>query len=213
MKNLDNGTVKKNVMLKPAQWIFLCVLITGSLVRLIGLGYVPGKGGLNQDEAYTIYDAWCLANFGMDSREYSMPVYTYAWGKYGGQSVFQLYAILPLVKMFGAENYFWSRLPQVLLGILSLLIIYGVGKRLKDEKFGLILMVALAICPWHIMQSRWALDCNFFPGLLLIAVYFAVRAREKRSFLPLFSLFIGLALYGYASPWIVMPFFFADCIL
>ena len=211
MKKISRDDKEKT--LKYLQWIFWGILLTGAVVRLFGLGYFPGKGGLNQDEAYTIYDAWCLANYGMDSREYSMPVYTYAWGKYGGQSVFQLYAILPLIKLFGAGNYFWARLPQALLGIFSLPVIYGIGKRLHDEKYGLILMAALAICPWHIMQSRWALDCNYFPGLLLIAVYFAIYAQEKRSMVLLFSLFFGFSLYVYASPWIIMPFLFAACLL
>ena len=54
------------------------IMIIGFSVRLIGLGAVPE--GLNTDEASIGYDAYSIANYGIDRNGNKLPVFLEAWG-------------------------------------------------------------------------------------------------------------------------------------
>lgn len=74
-----------------------------------------------------------------------------------------------------------------------------------DRKLATWGLFLLAICPWHIMMSRWGLDANLAPGFLIFGLYFFVRGIEDKRFLPLSGLFYGLSLYCYAVIWPIVP--------
>ena len=65
-------------------------------------------------------------------------------------------------------------------------------KELKNEKVAIIGLAFFVICPWHIMKSRWGLESNIFPDLVLWAVYFIVLAlkKNKMSFLYIASVIL-----------------------
>lgn len=69
----------------------------------------------------------------------------------------------------------------------------------------LISLFALAICPWHIMMSRWGLDANLAPGFLMFGFYFFIRGLEQEKYLLLSGFFYGLSLYCYAVIWPIVP--------
>jgi hypothetical protein len=58
--------------------ISLYILVT----RLFGLDLIPG--GLNQDEAAIGYDAWALANYGIDRNGFTFPILPMSWGSGAG---------------------------------------------------------------------------------------------------------------------------------
>src|SRR5512137_893858 len=53
------------------------------------------------------------------------------------------------------QSEFWARLPSALLGTLTVLVIYRLG-RLRSERIGLIAAGLLAIDPMHIWYSQEA---------------------------------------------------------
>src|SRR5699024_2523005 len=65
----------------------------------------------------------------------------------------------------------------------------------------------IVICPWHFMQSRWALDCNLLSSMLLISIYIltkAVKTKSKAIYL-LAGILFGITLYTYALSYIIIP--------
>ena len=54
------------------------LFLVGCAARLVALTSLPN--GLNQDEAYAGYNAWCILHYGVDSAGYRNPVYLNAWG-------------------------------------------------------------------------------------------------------------------------------------
>lgn len=180
--------------------LFVLFLLTGAFVRLWRFGAVPE--GLNQDEAFAAYEAWCLLTTGRDSFGHSLPVYLTAWGS--GMNALESYLMIPCLALFGRTA--WAvRLPQLIVGLLSLPAAYGVGKRAADKWAGLCGMFLLAVCPWHVMLSRWALESNLAPGFLLFGLYFFLRGLEDCRWLPLSALMYGLSLYCYAAVWPFVP--------
>ncbi len=182
------------------KWCFFIIMLIAVLSRTIGLGKYPG--GVSMDEAYAGYEAWSLLNYGTDSWGYTNPVYLNVWGS--GMSVLNSVLMIPFVKILGL-NTIATRIPQMLIGILSVYVFYLLLKKLRGTNTALLGMFLMAICPWHVMMSRWGLDCNLAPGFLLFGFYFFVLGLEKQKFLPMSALFWGLSLYCYATVWIVVP--------
>ena len=180
--------------------LFALFLLAGAAVRLWRFGSVPE--GLNQDEAFAGYEAWCLLTTGRDSLGHSLPVYLTAWGS--GMNALESYLMLPFLALFG-RTALAVRLPQLIVGLLSLPAAYGVGKRAAGRWAGLCGMLLLAVCPWHVMLSRWGLESNLAPGFLLFGLYFFLRGMEDSRWLLPSALMYGLALYCYATLWPFVP--------
>lgn len=181
-------------------WFWL-ILAAGIFARAYQFGSVPG--GINQDEAFAAYEAWSLLKYGIDTAGYHNPVYLTAWGS--GMNALETYLMMPFIALFGLES--WAiRLPQLIVAVLSIWVVYLLVRRLVNEKAGLIAMFMLAICPWHIIMSRWGLESNLAPGFLLFGLWFFVKGLDKPRYLMLSALMYGLALYTYATYWIYVPF-------
>lgn len=121
---------------------------------------------------------WDEINFAEASRE-MLETGNYAIPQIGFEPFWEkppLFFWLQVVcmKMFGV-NEFASRLPNAICGVLTLILLYRLGKKLVDEQFG-----------W-----MWAL---IYAGSLLPQLYFKSGIID-----PWFNLFIFLAVYQLAS--------------
>ena len=180
--------------------LFLGLILVGAAVRLVWLGDVPL--GLNQDEASIGYEAWALLEHGMDRHGYRYPVHFVSWGS--GQNALYAYLAMPFIEFLGL-NVLAVRLPQALLGVAALFAMYAVGRRLVDGRFALCALFVLAISPWHIMLSRWGLESNLLPVLVLFAFALLLRGLERpRCIVPAF-VFLSLALYAYGTAYVFVP--------
>lgn len=174
--------------------LLLAVLLMGVLVRCIAFGDLPS--GLNPDEASMAYDAYADMTYGMDRNGDHLPVYAVAWGS--GQNMGYNYLVRPFIALLGL-NAFAVRLPMLLLNCLSLLAFYGLAKACFGPKTGLWALFLLAVCPWHIMLSRWALESNLAVPVMIFAAYFLVKARARPVlFVPGLGL-CALCLYAYSA--------------
>ena len=185
---------------KTERTILAALFALGLFARVWRFGAAPP--GLNQDEAFAAYDAWALLRYGTDSSLHPWPVYLTAWGS--GMNALESYLMIPFLALFGVKAWV-IRLPQLLLGLAALPASLSLGRRLTDRRGGLCLLAVLALCPWHIMLSRWALESNMAPELLLLGLCFFCKGLKKRPWLPLSALCYGLSLYAYSAVWPVMP--------
>lgn len=197
-------TVKtaKKTWFSQTNILFLLILMVGALVRLLYLGSVPG--GLHQDEAIVAWNAYSLFNYGYDSAGHVWPMYVADWGD--GHSLLYPILTLPFIALSGNHlSHFMTRLPQALVGIFTIWVLYGILKRMFNEKMGLWGAFLLAICPWHITMCRWGLDANLVPGFLMFGLYFFIRGLDNEKYLLLSGLFYGLTLHSYAVIWPFVP--------
>ncbi len=179
------------------------ILILGGTLRFVMLGSVPG--GMHQDEAFVAWNAFAMLREGMDSAGHHFPVYMADWGD--GHSALYVWLLVPLFALSGGNiTPALSRFPQAAVSFLTLWAVYCLMKRLLGTRAGLWGLALLAVCPWHIMMSRWGLDANLAPGFLIFGLYFFVRGLEREQFLLLSGLFYGLSLYCYAVVWPIVPF-------
>ena len=193
---------------KTTMIIFAVIFLVGAFLRLFKLGQVPL--GLQQDEASIGYDAFCLVNYGTDRNGYPWPIYPITWGC-GGGSPLLIYLNVLSIKLFGTGIVKLRMIPAI-CGILTIPVFFGIlkeisGKRAFSNEISLFGAAFLAICPWHVILSRWTLDSNIMPFTLGLAVYLFILAIGKRSTLLycLSAAMYAVCMYSYGSATIVVP--------
>lgn len=181
---------------------FFIILVIAILSRIILLEQFPN--GIHEDEAGMMYDAFCMAEYGTDRYLNENPVYLINFG--GGQSV--LYAAITsiFIKIFGL-SVFIIRLPAVVFSIVTIILAYLLSKKYIGKKFALIFSFLITICPWHIMQSRWGLDCNLLSSFIMISVYALLNSKRNWHYV-ITGILWGITLYTYALSYIMLPVFF-----
>lgn len=188
--------------------IIQILLFLGVIIRSVYLTYPYGNF---PDESIAGYDAWCIANYGVDQHLASYPVYLQSWGS--GQSAVYAYLAVPFVKLFGLSIEA-LRLPMVIVSSISLLFFYyALRKTQQDKSLIFAIILVFVISPWHIMKSRWALDCNLCPEFVLIGVGFillaihAIGSRKQLAYYVVAFAFFILGAYSYGAGWFMLPLF------
>jgi len=186
---------------KHTELLFIIIMAAGIFARVYMFGDIPC--GINQDEAYAGYEAYSLLHYGKDSYGYHFPVYFISWGS--GMNVLETYLMMPFIALFGLETWV-IRLPQLIMSVITLIVSYLLMECLFDKRAGLITMFLVAIAPWHIMFSRWALESNLAPAFLMPGFYFFVRGMDRQVYYIVSAVMYGLSLYTYATIWVLVPF-------
>ncbi len=185
--------------------ISFIILLIGCFCRLFLIDKYPV--GLNQDEASIGYEAYSLIQNGTDRNGFSYPVNLVAWGS--GQNVLYAYLSMPFIKLLGL-NILSTRIVMALIGCLTLLVIYLFTSKQLKHKHSLIVLLMLAIMPWHLTKSRFGLESNIFPDLILYAVillYLGFKKHKKKYYF-FSSIILGISTYAYGTSYLFVPILF-----
>ncbi|AIQ44966.1 hypothetical protein R70723_02885 [Paenibacillus sp. FSL R7-0273] len=185
----------------------LLLFVLGAIVRIVYIGSVPP--GLNQDEASIGYDAYAILHYGIDRNGVHLPVHLIAWGS--GQNALYAYLSMPFILLFGLTPLSVRAL-SVFMGLAGMIFFYLIMKRLFPSRTaGIAAMFFIAVNPWHIMMSRWALESNLFPTLILIAFYCLLRSVQSADsrWTYAFTAVLALSLYAYGTAYFFVPVFAA----
>jgi len=102
------------------------------------------------------------------------------------------------------------RLPSVFVGLIDLVLMYSIGKRLfHSARWALVGSVLLALTPAHYLHSRMAMDylypVPFVMAWLLCLMIFIERGKVWMLFLA--TSFLGIGFYSYIASVIMMPMY------
>jgi 4-amino-4-deoxy-L-arabinose transferase-like glycosyltransferase len=185
-------------------WIILLAILAFSVfVRFIDLGGNPN--GLFVDEAFTGYDAYCIAETGRDLWGERLPVFFKSWGDYN--SGLYRYLSVPWVAVMGL-NETSTRATAAFIGALTVLFTFLLARRLLSHRAGLVAAAFLAISPWHFQFSRIAFRGILLPFCLTLAVLLFMKSLEKRPGWLIASLAVfGITLYTYSPARVIVPLF------
>lgn len=157
--------------------------------------------GLHVDETGMGYDAFCIANYGVDRYLNKFPVYMINFG--GGQSALYTYLATIFVKFIGL-NVIAIRMPGIVLSLLAILSGFILIKRTHGTKCGILFMCLMLVCPWHVMQSRFGLDCNLLSSMIIISITLLVISKKWWQYL-ITGISFGITLYTYALSYLIVP--------
>ena len=196
-------------MTKRVKLILIGILILSFAVRIYHLTSVPPA--LNQDEAINGYDAYVLGLTLKDHHGNFLPPMLESFGDWTSPLI--TYLTVPFVKLFGL-SLFSIRLLVALLGVASIYLLYLFLIQLfKKQDLALLGAFLLAISPWHITLSRWAIPpgiVTFFLLLFLWTFFRAINFFEKNGSIWKFitpGLTAGLLVYSYPTQKLFVPLF------
>lgn len=97
------------------------------------------------------------------------------------------------LKLVPAGSEFWLRLPSALASIIGLILIYQIGRRLFDERFGLIALALLAFSPLEIWYAQ---EARMYPFVVMagLLVVFSLVWEHKLAW-PLYVVGLLFGLY------------------
>ena len=195
--------LKGNILSLPT--LALCgILLIAFFLRFTALGENPA--GLFRDEASTGYDAYSIMLTGRDQYGTLLPLFSRSFGDYN-ESFYRFLAI-PSIYFFGLTE-FAVRFPAAVIGLLTIVVFYFLGKVLFNERIALVQALILAISPWHIQFSRVAFRAILFPFFFCLGLLLFFKGLEKKKFLILSAVAFSLSIYTYSSARIFIPLFLA----
>lgn len=191
-------------------WVlFALALVVGLGVRVWRFPELPR--GLNQDGAMAAVESFSLLTNGTDQYGTPYPVHFEAWQTHQ-MSALLSYIMMPFLALLGISRLS-IRLPVLIFGILTLPVFWDFARRLAGKKFALLALWLLAIMPWHIQQSRWALEATLMQHFLLLSFYFLLLGLRRKPFLYLSMACFGLTMYTYGITLYTVPVMLAiSCI-
>ncbi len=99
------------------------------------------------------------------------------------------------------QSEFFLRLPSIIFGILSILLVYRISKTLFNEKVASFSLILFALSPLNVHFSGETRMYSLWTVLVLSSFYFFLKLLKnpKRIFFFLFSFFFLLSLYTHYS--------------
>ncbi len=183
------------------KWLLLGLVLLGFVLRIVGLSNHPV--GFTPDETSFGYDAYSILKTGKDQWGNVFPSVFKSFGD--DKLPTYVYLSVPSVAVFGL-NEFSVRLPNAILGTLSIIVVYFFVKEIfKDEKLSLFSAFLLCISPWHIMLSRGAFEANLTSFFLTLAILFFLKSFKKPRLLGLSFLIFLINIFTYHTARILTP--------
>jgi 4-amino-4-deoxy-L-arabinose transferase-like glycosyltransferase len=184
------------------RFIMPLVMALALILRLVSLDSRPV--GFTPDEASFGYDAYSLIHTGRDQWGEVWPLVFKSFGDY--KSPLLVYLEMPFVAIGGLTKAS-VRLPNAILGVLSVLVTYLLVKELykKSEVPAIIAAFLLCISSWHIMLSRGAFEANLTTFFLPLGFYLFLKGLNDPKYLFWSAIIFGLNLFTYHSAKLVTP--------
>lgn len=185
--------------------LILAISLLALLLRVYQVARYPQS--LYWDEVSIGYNAYSLVQTGKDEWGVNWPLFFEAFNEY--KFPVPIYLVAIAIKFFGYTD-FAVRLPGVILGSASVVLIYFVSGRILENKSKRVCLLSsffAAISFWHLQFSRPYFEGGiaffFICGYLFFLVGFL---KEKKSADLFFSiLFAGLTLYSYSPAIFIVP--------
>lgn len=174
--------------------LLLAILTIGFLLRVLWLDQFPI--GFTGDETQQTYSAYSILKTGSDEWGDFLPIFPRGFGDY--KAPLYTYLTIPSVALFGL-NEFAGRLPAVLVGVITILAAFFLGRKLFNESVGLWAAFLIAFSPWHIQLSRTAFEAGIGVLLFSLGLYFFLKSEGGYKNMLFSVLCFGFNLYTYHS--------------
>jgi len=185
----NSGMVRKSLL------ILFVILLLGFVLRIYKISELPLYG----DELTMVYDSYSILKTGKDQTGTVFPL-TFKMG--AGRPAGYIYFSIPFVAMFG-PGVWGERSLSLVSGLGIIVLMYFLGKKLFNEKVGLIASCLASISLWDIYLSRAGFETHFALFLALLGI---VAYLYKKYILM--SISWGLAIFTYPTFKLTLPLMF-----
>lgn len=189
-------------------FILILIILFGFILRLWDVAKIPP--GLNRDEASIGYTSYSILETGKDEYGTILPLSFKSFGDW--KLPLYIYLNIFSTKFLGL-NEFSVRLPSVILGTLTILILYLLAKEIfRDYKYkesiSIISSFLLSISPWHLHFSRVASEANLSVFLIVSGLLLFFKGLSLPILFPFSSIVLAFSLYSYHGSHLFTPIIF-----
>ncbi len=156
--------------------------------RLYDLQSLPNE--MTSDHAEKLLDVWDVLN-GQTHIFFSRNT---------GREAMQFYLTAAIAKYLGTGVSFISlKIGTALMGLMTLVFIYKLGKEIGSREIGLLAVVFTGIGYWPNVITRIALRFTFYPAFVAPTLFYLLRGlrTSRRNDFILAGLMLGLGLHTY----------------
>lgn len=153
-------------------WLVAILAVAGA-VRLAGLTSAPP--GVNQDEALSAWNAWCMLREGRALSGEPWPIF-YCRNIGDFPTMLFFYVLLPF-QAVGGLSVFTTRLPAALAGVLAVWSTWHVARALYGERAAAFAATALALAPWSIFLGHFGTGASLGPLQAALPLSMLAAAR------------------------------------
>lgn len=152
-------------------------------------------------------------NMTSDHAEKLLDVYDITEGKYSiffprntGREPLQFYLVAFLSQWLGV-SFLALKTSTALMGMLTMIYIYLLGKELGGERMGLLALAFAGIACWAVLIDRIGLRFAYYPPFTAATIYYFIRGlrQQRRNDFILAGIALGIGLNGY-TPMRIVPF-------
>jgi 4-amino-4-deoxy-L-arabinose transferase-like glycosyltransferase len=152
-------------------------------------------------------------NMTSDHAEKLLDVYDITQGQYSiffprntGREPLQFYLVAFLSQWLGV-SFLALKTSTALMGMLTMIYIYMLGKELGGERVGLLALAFAGIACWAVLIDRIGLRFAYYPPFTAAAIYYFIRGlrQQRRNDFILAGIALGIGLNGY-TPMRIVPF-------
>jgi 4-amino-4-deoxy-L-arabinose transferase-like glycosyltransferase len=192
-------------MSRSRKWLIAAALALPVIVAYsFDLGRAPIY--LHHDEVFVSLNAQSIASTGRDPSGERMPLYFHIAGDVW-QTPISIYFTALFLKWLTVSEAL-VRVPALLVGLVSIVLIYLVAKRLfHSERLALVAAALLSLTPAHFIHSRLAFD-HLYPLVFvlgwLLCLLMALESYEWRRIFA-GTLLLGIGVYSYLASLVLMP--------
>lgn len=162
-----------------AYFILSVIVILAFFIRVYNVSANPPA--LSWDEVSIGYNAYSILKTGRDEHQQFLPITAFtAYGDY--KPPLAIYLTIPSVALFGL-NEFAVRLPSVIFGTLTVLVLFFLVRELlpRVPNVALISSLVLAFSPWHINLSRAGFEANIALFFVVLGTYLVLLTRKNKT--------------------------------
>jgi 4-amino-4-deoxy-L-arabinose transferase-like glycosyltransferase len=151
-------------------------------------------------------------NMTSDHAEKLLDVYDITEGEYSiffprntGREPLQFYLVAFLSQWFGI-SFLSLKVSTALMGMLTMIYIYLLGKELGGERVGLLAVAFAGIACWPVLIDRIGLRFAYYTPFTAAAIYYFIRGLrlQRRNEFILAGIALGIGLNGY-TPMRIVP--------
>jgi hypothetical protein len=181
--------MKKNLL------ILIVILALGFFIRVYRITSLPLYG----DELTMVYDTFSILKTGKDSTGQVFPLtFKMGAGRPGGY----IYASVPFVYLFGPTEL-GIRSLSLLSSLGIIILMYFLGKKLFNERIGLIAGFVTSVSLWDIYLARGGFEAHF----ALFLALFGIVSFLYKKYIP-WAISWGLTVFTYPTFKLTLPLLF-----
>jgi 4-amino-4-deoxy-L-arabinose transferase-like glycosyltransferase len=186
--------------------IIVFLVVTFGLIFFFSYRLTQVPLGINQDEAAVGYNGILLARTLRDENGRKLPIFVLSQAQKDWKQPVTQYFTVIIFKLFG-PSLFNLRMTAVITTIVSILLIYFLGKRLLGGVGAVITATFFATTPIIMIQSHLAFD-NIAPVPFVIIWLFGLYLfgqNKQFRWLMLSAISLGVGFYSYKAMRIFVP--------